>query len=333
MQKILDTLPSHMDVTHWLSSTIFHLSTELIAEIELQMVQEMHTYLPERGTKHKKLPIYVKPDHLEAHLISLFSKLQDNALQAAHETFSKQHTKLTLNMGLMQVKSHLFTHKTPTTHIPRSLPCIFSQKLIIKNLLPFMDNLIYLDIETDGLAKSSNILSITILKAFVKAPFSSEVIIEPLIQAYTKPSPDYTIDPHNPAIQVNKISQSQLDNSTTSLQDLAPKITELLEAHTTVGYNLNKFDIPILLTHLQALGFTPRCTKTLDLYQSSFQIFKNNLPSALKRLHCYKIPEDQIHTSNADAEACIRLLAAFQSHHNILASLQPSPYSSQSSSS
>jgi DNA polymerase III epsilon subunit-like protein len=162
------------------------------------------------------------------------------------------------------------------------------------------NNLVFLDIETDGLnINNCNILQIAIIKAY---DTSFDVW-----KTYIKPHNQYQINESSPAFKVNKISQSLIQNSPT-FQQVAKNISSLLHNKTIVGFNIDTFDIPILKNALNKATGHITWKNTIDIANLYWN--GHNRTSLLKTMQELKIHVPyQLHDAETDAKACIFILS------------------------
>lgn len=300
--------PNNMPLNQWLLQTFQTTTLQLINELEISMIQDCHYVHNERLSKHKFLPITVSQTHLEYHVNNLLHNLKTTIINAVHN----ERPTLTLNMSLIKQKPHLFDHTLTLrkSKKPWSIMQIASHKTIYEHLKSLQHKLIFLDIETDGInIQQSNILSICLTSINLKSnPLLSDKHKEWM--NYIKPHLNYNVNTDDEAFKVNKITQKTLDQSGISLLTISDKLIQLLTTNICVGFNINKFDIPIIRNNLKKHNKLLPKIQTIDLYQAHHQLKPHNLSTALKDLNCYPIPSQLLHSATGDTDACIRLLAA-----------------------
>jgi uncharacterized protein YprB with RNaseH-like and TPR domain len=310
-------LPSYTDMSLWLTTNINIITTKLIAEMELNMINDTHTFHNDRKIKHKNLPQTVNHAHLQYHCDNMYNQFQ-NELNPRLENLNSQSTQLSLNMNRGKMKH---THSpSPPNSIPRPQPRnllqIASHNLIYKQLKNLQRQILFIDIETDGLPPKCEMLSICLTsinlspKAEDSPNFNEEFY-------FIKPSPEYKINYHSQAYKINKISQNNLDNEGTTLSNIGDYLIQKLTENTIIGYNINSFDIPIIRKSLAKINKLLPPINTIDLYKAHHKMIKHDLSSALQSVQCYPIPEHLSHTATADTEACIRLMAALTEKMNL----------------
>jgi uncharacterized protein YprB with RNaseH-like and TPR domain len=306
-------LPSSIDAILWLTNTMNSITIKLISKMEIKLISDLHILHNERKIKHKHKNTPVQYNHFEHNVNILLEELQNQITEEI--TTLKNHTSTpTINMSLLKSKPHLFKHTSwepTTTTSPKSIMQITSHENIYTQLKDIQQDIIFLDTETDGLnVHKNNILSICMITINMQPnPLYSDKPTEHLY--LIKPHQNYTIDQNSTASQIHKISQMNLNKNGLNLKIIGPTIVNLLTNKIIVGFNINSFDIPILRNNLKKHNITLPPLQTIDLYQAHYKLIKHNLQTALKNLNCYPIPTNLQHTANADADACIRLLAEF----------------------
>ena len=174
--------------------------------------------------------------------------------------------------------------------------------------------LIFLDIETDSLnINTANILQISLLEIQCSNNSLNPFIIKPLCNSYIKPYNNYIIDKNNKSTKIHNITQKQIDKAP-HFHELAMDIVDQTVLATLVGFNIQYFDIPILLKNLKNSKQNPGWTHTIDLAQAYWKYFPSTLENALKAL---KIQHEPLHNAQNDAIACIDLLAALIIHNKL----------------
>jgi uncharacterized protein YprB with RNaseH-like and TPR domain len=224
-------------------------------------------------------------------------------------------------MNLIKTKPHLFNHTAWEPILdhnqPKNIMQITSHDNIYTQLKDLQQDIIFLDTETDGLnIHKNNILSICMTTInLAKNPLHSAKQTE--TEYLIKPKNDYIIDQNATASQIHKITQMNLNQKGHLLEHIGQNIVKLLTNKIVVGFNINKFDIPIIRQNLKRHNIILPPLKTIDLYQAHHKLIQHNLQSALKDLHCYPIPNNLHHTAKADTDACIRLLASLTNKLNL----------------
>jgi uncharacterized protein YprB with RNaseH-like and TPR domain len=313
--------PSTINLTTWLTTTMNEITNTLIAEMEMKMSNDLQLLLNERQIKHKNVPQYINLAHLEYNCQIMLETLKKQFLDKL-EALKKSSLKLHMNCKnssstVIPFKYYSSPMSSSQTKEFKSLLEISSHSLIYEQLKHLQKDLIFLDIETDGLNTfKSNVLSVCMITLDMHAdPILSNKPIED--HFYIKPSSDYKVDINGEAYKVNKITQHTLDHLGNDLDMMGDYITYQLQNKIIVGFNINKFDIPCLRNNLKRHNKILPHLQTIDLYQAHHKYKKHNLATALMDLNCYPIPTHLQHTAIADAEACVRLLAAFTEKLNL----------------
>ena len=170
-------------------------------------------------------------------------------------------------------------------------------------LSPSPRRIVAFDLETDGVdIQNCNILQF----AFIYLTWDDvyKIATPTRLSAYTKPYAGWEVCPS--AQKINGIGQHTIDQAY-PLSKYAPDILKMIEGSILIGYNIHKFDIPILARHLRNLGYggLPH-HMSIDLYQVALKP-KLKLSSALKR---YDVEVNHhLHDANIDATSCLSLLS------------------------
>jgi uncharacterized protein YprB with RNaseH-like and TPR domain len=311
------TSQSTIDMTLWFSNTTTNILLHLISDMEIKMVSDIHLLHNERKIKHKHKNVHIQTSHLIYSAENLIQKFQTELKSELAKLTKNNNTTLTINMNKIKQHPHLFHEIIKAPKLPNQLPKnilqISSHHQIHHQLKYIQNDLVFLDTETDGLSiHKSNILSICLTTININSnPITSQNSTEKLF--YIKPYSTYTVDTSSQAFKVNQISQSTINKKGVMLANIAPEILKLLTTKIVVGFNINSFDIPIIRNNLKKYKIHLPPIMTIDLYQAHHKLIKHDLNSALKDLKCYPIDKNNQHSANGDADACIRLLAAFTS--------------------
>lgn len=314
--------PSHLNLSHWLSSTIHNISISLIAELESNISNDIQIFCNDRKIKYRNLPQIVNHTLLENKCKTLSHDFQKQ-LELEVNNLKKNHIKLSIDVKNKSNTLHNYLPTPPSSQnsnrdlqsTPRSLLQISSHKNIYNQLKNIQQELIFLDLETDGLPPNCNILSICMTSInLTHDPKTSPNYLEDFY--FIKPHPQYKINYQSKAYSINKINQSDIDNGFL-LETKSKEIITKLKDKIIVGYNISSFDIPVLRRNLMNTQNSLPPIQTIDLYKIYLKLNKNDLTSVLKKLNCYEIPEDLKHTAKADTDACIRLFAALTEKYNL----------------
>jgi DNA polymerase III epsilon subunit-like protein len=165
--------------------------------------------------------------------------------------------------------------------------------------------LAFLDIETDSVnIDTANILQVAIIKPVLDSNHTSLNHLETFNQ-YILPHPKYK-QKDNLAYHVNKIGDKELSMAK-PMSLVSDTISSFISNTIIVGYNSNKFDIPILKRHLEANNAQMFHRLSLDLYPACWKNSKQNLSSALE---AHNETNFKPHDAASDASCCIELLTA-----------------------
>lgn len=275
--------------------------------------------------------------YLDAYLQTKKSNLVNNFYQSANEDYAQYRiNQITsnLNQKLVEIfkntKPNLIDSRKCPPHIQPNKPYIPVKLNQINNQLidtakqrefaklfesyKFPKSLTFFDIETDGLQLNCNILQISLLKVQVQNNPYNPLIIENTLTTYIKPFEGYVVDKQNPAIQINKITQENINNAPTFKQ-IAANISDALVLDTLVGFNINKFDIPILIRHLQSTCETPSWSHTIDLATAYWKHYPSTLEKSV--MHLTNMKYQNLHNAQNDAAICIDLFAELIKNNKI----------------
>jgi uncharacterized protein YprB with RNaseH-like and TPR domain len=313
------------DLTSWLTTTLGLITRNLINEFEYNIINETHIMHNERKIKHKCKPAQISFLHAEHHLKILLVNMKTNLLKEFTKLENNKNTLFT-SMSAIQSHRNIFNHdQSPQITPPfKTMLDISNMNLITSQLQNLSGKIIFFDLETDGLSiNNSNILEMSMHQIdLLHTNFHKRKILPWSI--YIKPHSSYQINTKSEAFKINGITQQQINSFGQPIyfKDIFPTIEKLFSNKIICGYNINKFDIPILKNHCKKINKTLPPFKTLDLYQVYNRFHKNNLQSALNNLNCDPILKSLEHTANGDADACIRLLASMTSNFNLPKTLE-----------
>jgi len=286
----------------WLKATLFKQLETILDETIDQMLLDTFTQFS-RSPTSRNFYQEVNQEYASFYIHTISHKLQ-----LATTNLAKNHQfQLDSRKCPQHLKLDIYS-----PHIPRQINLdlidIAKQKDLASIYKPFESHnrLIFLDIETDSLQiNKANILQISLLEIKCTHNPLNPFVIKPICNSFIKPSDGYTINPFNPTSSIHNITQEQIDNAP-SFDALAPEIADQTVLSTLVGFNIHKFDIPILLKHLHASSEKPGWTHTIDLAQAYWKHFPASLGNALKMLDIQHKP---LHNAEHDALACIDLLS------------------------
>ena len=156
-------------------------------------------------------------------------------------------------------------------------------------------NLCFLDIEATGLnVVRDRIIQIAVIKYFAKdkEPEELSLMINPGIPISLE------------AMQVHGIQPKDVANKPTFAQ-VADKLRDFIGNADLVGYNSNRFDIPLLMEEFARVGieFDISKRRTIDVQRIFYKMEPRTLKAALK-FYCDQELEDA-HDALADVRATI----------------------------
>jgi DNA polymerase III epsilon subunit-like protein len=281
----------YTDFTMWLESKAQELIKNAINNVSKTIDHQVQAYKACSHDPLRELP----SDYLEFQVqscLDIFKTSLLNEFKEANNTtkficFNKHPTK----------KYPTDAYTNPLLHRAR-----------LENALPTLENLpdlAFLDIETDGLNKdTANILQIAIIKPYPN-PRDNDVCYSNIFSAYVLPYASYS-QKDNSAYHINHIGDDELLWKANSLEDLADTIQELLQDTVIVGYNVNDFDIPILIKHFNKIDKEFNYKFSIDLYPACWKNKKQKLDDAITAFNTFK--NTNPHDALADATTCIDLL-------------------------
>lgn len=169
-----------------------------------------------------------------------------------------------------------------------------------------LPQLAFIDIETDSVnIQNTNILQVAIIKPMID-PLHPSLHHFETWNKYILPHSQYK-QKDNKAFHINNIGEKELSLAA-PMKDVSDHISDLLKNTVIVGYNCNKFDIPILKRHLEANNAKLDHKFSIDLYPACWKNRKQNLAGALET---YLVDKNHNpHDATADANCCIELLFA-----------------------
>jgi DNA polymerase III epsilon subunit-like protein len=278
----------------WFETTINQvLKRELDAfETDLAWEQVMMMKDPSNYT-YTRTPL--DPNHIMLKMKQLFDTIYK---EVAGELFFNSKN---LHINPMRYNIDRFYSILPDPK--RTLEEVTQIKRDAKVLSKSPRKVIAFDLETDGIdVNRCNILQF----AFIHLGWedSQETVTPTRLSAYTKPYQGWKVVPA--AQKVNKISQATIDQAQ-PLSEYSQNILDLIKDSILIGYNIHKFDVPILERHFRQLGHKrlPHYM-SIDLYQVALKS-KLNLSSALKK---YDVNVNHnLHDANTDATCCLSLFS------------------------
>lgn len=291
------------ELNAWLKPIMFK-------ELETILNQTIDQMLHDAFIKHSQSSTInnfyqeVQQDYIQFYIKHITHKLHSHVSQLAKSTS-------TLLLDSRKCPKHLkpdaFFYKTPT-QLNTSLLDIAKQSNLLRSFQSFTSphRLIFLDIETDSLQTNvAHILQISLLELQCTQNPLNPVIIKPVCNSFIKPYDGYIINTNDKSSRIHNITQEQIDNAP-YFHTVASDIVDLTVLSTLVGFNIEHFDLPILLRHLQACHEEPGWTHTIDVAQAYWKYFPATLENALRMLDIQHKP---LHHAENDAIACIDLLS------------------------
>ena len=194
---------------------------------------------------------------------------------------------------------------TFTKPIPyRSLPQLLAATEMDMSMIGH-SNLVAIDLETDGLGTTSNILQISLIKLHVDKRSRMPMFED--FSSFILPHHGYQVNEKGMAFQVNNISNHTLSGAPL-FKDIATEVLKWTDGATLVGFNIHSFDLPILQNQLKKLNASLGHALSIDLAQAFWKYHPRNLQTAL---YTYKSPmaKDDLHNAYNDAYASLSLLS------------------------
>ncbi len=187
--------------------------------------------------------------------------------------------------------------------IPSTPPTLLGVRQTSRNIVAMKINLrnplVFFDLETTGI----NIAEDRIVEyAFIK-----------LMPDGTQTQKTGRINPERPipeaTTQIHGISDADVKDAPTFKQ-IAKTLAQFLEGCDLSGFNVVRFDVPILAEEFLRAGinFDMQRRKIVDL-QTIFHLMEPRTLSAAYKFYCDQTLEDA-HTAYADTAACVHILAA-----------------------
>lgn len=121
----------------------------------------------------------------------------------------------------------------------------------------------------------------------------------------TRVNPGVPIPPG--ASAVNGITDDDVKGCP-SFREIAPRLAEILGDAITCGYNVRRFDVPLLSTEFSRVGlaYSPGATDVLDLMEVFALLIPRTLSGAVKLFS--GLDHVDVHQAHGDAKVCIDLL-------------------------
>lgn len=288
-----------VDFIPWLETIILQEVQAILKESKQNILQDF--YLHRKSNNSTKKFHHITESYAKHHINVICHTLLDNTINLIHNQFNNQQSKFLIDIG--QYPNNLITNDNTYPLLPQSALDISIYKENWVQLHKYK-NLIFVDIETDGLnISTSNILQIALIQPH-KQQNKNEFHYN-IWSSYIKPNPNYTIDENGKAFKINKITQNMIDTAPT-FNDVGIHIVDQTVGKTIVGYNIHSFDLPIIKNHLSKLGIKTSWAFSIDLAQVYWKHHPLTLENALKTYHIDPI---SAHNAIDDTKACISLMS------------------------
>lgn len=303
------------DFTHWFKTTIFQQTKNIIHQEINDIFLDAYLQYSKSATS-KNFYQDISQDYVDYYINKILKKLHDKLtdLSKKESDFYIDSRKCPKHLRPMTTFDSKLYKNIP--YVNRSLLDTAKQKQFSEIFCQFKSpyKLVFLDLETDGLTQFANILQVSILELDTSDdPFNS-FLIKDICTSYVKPYDGYQIDPDNPATSIHQIKQIDIDTAPT-FKEIAADIVDQTVLCTIVGFNIHKFDIPILTRHLEKADEKPSWAHTVDLAQAYWKHYPSSLTNTLQTLGI-TFPH-KAHDARSDALACIDILASFLSNSKL----------------
>jgi len=280
----------YTDFNMWLESKALEQLKNTLNNLSHTIDQQLQAYKSYSTNPLRELPL----EYLEFHTQSCLETFKNNVLDQLKEAY--------------KTTKFICFDKHPTKEHTSD---IFSNSLLHRARLeaatPTLNKLpqvAFLDIETDGVnVETTNILQLGIIKPYPN-PTNEPTPYLIKYSTYILPHAGYS-EKDNKAHHINHIGDDELLKAE-PLEDVADTIQELLQDTVIVGYNVNNFDIPILIRHLDKLDKELNYKFSIDLYPACWKNKKQKLEDAIKAYNTFK--NTNPHDALADAITCMDLL-------------------------
>lgn len=303
------------EFTHWFKTTIFQQIKNIIQQEINNILLDAYLQCSKSATS-KNFYQDIPQDYVDYHINKILKTLRDKLTDLSREEsdFYVDSRKCPKHLHPMTTFNSKLYKDIP--YVNQSLLDTAKQKEFFQIFCKFKSpyKLVFLDLETDGLTQSANILQVSLLELETRDdPFNS-FLIKDICTSYIKPYDGYQIDPNNPATIIHKIKQSDI-NTAPTFREIAADIVDQTVLCTVVGFNIHIFDIPILTRHLEKAGEKPSWAHTIDLAQAYWKHYPSSLTNTLQTLGI-TLPH-KAHDARSDALACIDILASFISNNKL----------------
>jgi len=167
-------------------------------------------------------------------------------------------------------------------------------------MLRFDRPVVYLDLETTGLSDTDRVVEV----CAIRREGDHERVFDRLV------NPGMPMPPE--ATAVNGITDAMLADAPPFAR-IAVELRAHLSGADLVGYNLRRFDVPVLRREFGLIRAFPPWDPDgalLDLYEVFMRREPRDLPGALKFYGCAAIPDGDRHRAAGDTRVLIDLLSA-----------------------
>lgn len=250
------------EIFNWIQQLSYQHIPTAIDRLKSSVAQEV--YLSNLSQKTKQKDTALEGQYAK-HCIHKFCQMLEDSMTSTYVTglFIKNDTILDKSSDF----DSTYEIAEPVT------PLTVSQELAHTSYVRGMNNLAFIDIETDGLHKETN----HILQVAIVTPTASGLLKK--WSSYIQPN-SYSQDTVNPAEHINGITWKQLKDAP-STGTVLKTVSQMLQGKTVVGYNSNKFDIPFIQHHCQMHGIPLSIDCSLDLYPATWRSRQQKLKDAL----------------------------------------------------
>lgn len=281
----------HTEFTSWFETKAMHHLKQSVDHLKYTIDVQIQLDKLEHNYKTNVIP----PDYLEFQVERCLDSLKSNIM---FEVKKACYTKTFFTWDTNPVDRPIVLH-TGNTLLQKA------KLAVMEHTIKAIPQLAFLDLETDGLnLHNANILQIAIIKPFVDPENESPPHAKTFCK-YILPFKGYR-QKNNNAYHVNHIGDQELQHAPL-MERAAPIIANLLKDTIIVGYNLNKFDIPILKNNLGVHNIKLLHKFTIDLYPACWKDKKQRLADAIKAYNLNDNPNP--HDAEADASCCADLLS------------------------
>jgi uncharacterized protein YprB with RNaseH-like and TPR domain len=295
-----------IDFIQWFEQTASQTIQNIINQTKDEITLHHSLFAKQSNLVNNKYQT-ITPQYMEYCLKEFTTKIHDDLLQQFNaKDASNQFTVKTKNKSAYDYPKG--------NQKPCSALDVAQLQSSYNHLFKYKEELAFIDLETDGLdTNKCNILQIGITQI---QPTKYSVW-----KTYLKPHANYTINTDSQSFKVNKIGQDLIWNAP-YYTDIQKELLDQLDGKILIGYNINKFDIPILKRMIESNQSSPNWKGTIDLGKI---YWKNRAPGTFEHaLHHFNIhTENELHDAAEDSKNCIHLLAKMMEQGMIPIPLTP----------